>query len=204
MTTDNSGIVYILSNVSMPGIIKIGKTTNLEKRMSDLFNTSVPTPFRCEVAYEVDDMHWAEERLHMAFGECRVNAKREFFKIAPFRARAALELIGKKDVSIEVEKEIEVGLSDEEKVATKRPKMTFKDLEIPVGGKLEYLRDASIQVEVVDGGTTVRYNGETGALSPITAKILGNSMSKTSGVRGTSYWKYNGRDLEDLYYEKYP
>ncbi len=41
------GIVYILTNDSMPGIIKMGITDeSIQDRMKSLDNTSIPTPFR--------------------------------------------------------------------------------------------------------------------------------------------------------------
>ena len=46
----------------------------------------------------------------------------------------------------------------------------------------------------------MKCNGEEGALSPITTKLLGTKR----GVRGLTYWQYNDRDMEDIYYEKYP
>ena len=39
-------IVYILTNESMPGTVKIGITDNLQRRIKkDLDNTSTPLPF---------------------------------------------------------------------------------------------------------------------------------------------------------------
>lgn len=40
-------IVYVLTNPSMPGLVKIGKTTQKEvsERMTQLYTTGVPTPF---------------------------------------------------------------------------------------------------------------------------------------------------------------
>ncbi len=47
--------VYILTNESMPDIIKIGITDNLSRRLRDLDNTSTPLPFECFYALEVED-----------------------------------------------------------------------------------------------------------------------------------------------------
>ncbi len=45
-----SEIVYVLTNPTMPGLIKIGRTTNLEQRVKSLSSdTGVPLPF--EVFY---------------------------------------------------------------------------------------------------------------------------------------------------------
>ena len=60
------GVVYVLSNPSMDGYVKIGKTTNLEQRLKSLDNTSTPLPFRCVFAVEVEDMDKVEGLAHQA------------------------------------------------------------------------------------------------------------------------------------------
>ena len=47
MNEQKLGIVYILSNQAMPGLIKIGSTTEneLKNRLSNLYSTGVPFPF---------------------------------------------------------------------------------------------------------------------------------------------------------------
>ena len=63
------GIVYVLSNEAMPGLIKIGLTTRneLQSRINELYTTSVPVPFTCEYASRVDDCAKVEQALHQAF-----------------------------------------------------------------------------------------------------------------------------------------
>jgi len=41
-------LVYLLSNESIPGWVKIGRTNAIERRLKELYNTSVPLPFRIE------------------------------------------------------------------------------------------------------------------------------------------------------------
>ena len=47
----NEGIVYVLTNHAMPGMVKIGKTgREVETRLRDLYTTGVPLPFECAYA----------------------------------------------------------------------------------------------------------------------------------------------------------
>jgi hypothetical protein len=62
-------IIYVLTNETMPGYVKIGKTnTNLEQRVRELSaSTSVPLPFTVFYACTVKDAHFVEHQLHDAF-----------------------------------------------------------------------------------------------------------------------------------------
>ena len=60
----DEGIVYILSNPAMPGLVKIGKTNNLQNRLNSLFSTGVPIPFRCVYAKRVKNYSQVESKLH--------------------------------------------------------------------------------------------------------------------------------------------
>ena len=92
------GFVYIATNESMPGIVKIGRSSRVpEKRMDELSNTSVPTPFVCFYYAFVEDNVRAEEHLHNLFQHKRISRNREFFRIEPYDAikkiRTSLELL---------------------------------------------------------------------------------------------------------------
>lgn len=58
-------IVYVLTNPAMPGLVKIGKTTQLEveDRMKQLYGTGVPVPFDCVFACKVKDAGEVEKAL---------------------------------------------------------------------------------------------------------------------------------------------
>ena len=49
------GLVYVLTNSAMPGMVKIGMTqrADLEQRMKELYGTGVPVPFECAYACKV-------------------------------------------------------------------------------------------------------------------------------------------------------
>ena len=89
------GVIYILSNRSMPGYFKIGKCARnrLRERMRVLYSTGVPLPFDCEYAKVVPDYEKVEKALHRAFATERYNDNREFFKTAPERIVAVLDLL---------------------------------------------------------------------------------------------------------------
>jgi hypothetical protein len=86
MNGDNAnGIVYVLTNPAMPGLTKIGMTTQEEitSRLNQLYTTGVPVPFECVYACQVKDCDRVEAAFHLGFGNVRINPKREFFKIEP-------------------------------------------------------------------------------------------------------------------------
>jgi hypothetical protein len=80
----SAGFVYVLVNSSMPGIIKVGKTTRTpSERVEELSGvTGVPTPFI--VAYEeyFNDCDAAEQFLHtkLTAKGMRTSESREFFR----------------------------------------------------------------------------------------------------------------------------
>ena len=80
----NLKVVYILVNPSMPGIVKIGRTTQgVCKRMEQLNTTGVALPYECFYAAFVHDDVEVERALHEHFADCRVNQRREFFEVSP-------------------------------------------------------------------------------------------------------------------------
>ena len=73
--------VYILTNPSMPGLIKIGKTEKTaHERAEELYTTGVPEPF--SIAYSIPSQYpeTLEDILHKKFKQYRINKDREFFR----------------------------------------------------------------------------------------------------------------------------
>jgi hypothetical protein len=85
-------VVYALANASMPGLVKIGRTGNLSRRVKKLSDaTGVPTPFFCVWSSVAEaDAHRVERRAHQLLEQFRVSAKREFFKISNDGASLAI------------------------------------------------------------------------------------------------------------------
>lgn len=83
--------IYILTNPSMPDLIKVGKTTkHPSSRMKELNSTGVPKPFKLQLSLIVEDCSLAEKHAHRILSKYRVNQKREFFKIP---VKKAIEMV---------------------------------------------------------------------------------------------------------------
>lgn len=82
------GAVYVLSNPSMPSIVKIGHTTaDPHLRAKDLSaGSGVPTPFALEGFIKCLSCKSTEFRVHQHFDRFRVNQNREFFRVDPIDA----------------------------------------------------------------------------------------------------------------------
>jgi hypothetical protein len=75
--------LYIFSNPSMPGLLKIGCTTRApHERRLELHTTGVPTAFDIEYACEVADCWACEQAAHRALDRYRIVPNREFFKVS--------------------------------------------------------------------------------------------------------------------------
>lgn len=89
------GKIYILTNPSMPGLVKVGKTINESSaRAAQLSSTTgVPNKFEVYKEYEVSDCEEAERFVHSilerVFG--RPNASREFFEGNPAHIASHLD-----------------------------------------------------------------------------------------------------------------
>lgn len=77
----SSGFVYVMKNKSMPGIYKIGMTTNSpEARAKELSSaTGVPSPFTVLAAFHSQNPRVDEKLVHRVFSKFRMSNSREFF-----------------------------------------------------------------------------------------------------------------------------
>ncbi|MEO7029009.1 MAG: GIY-YIG nuclease family protein [Acidobacteriaceae bacterium] len=92
---DEPGILYVLTNVAMPGLVKISYTTkgSVQERIKDLgYPTGVPLPFECHFAAQVENILNKEKTLRQLFGEQRINPRKEFFGVAPEKVVLAISM----------------------------------------------------------------------------------------------------------------
>ena len=196
-------IVYILTNPAFDKYIKIGITSNLSSRLKQLDNTSMPLPYECYFAVEVENANKVEKLLHEAFDKYRVRKNREFFEILPESAKSALQLAGGKDVT---PNEIIVESSEDkvafEKAKKQRERFKFSLLNIEPGTILTFAKDSEITCVVLDD-RLVKFRDEEMTLTA-SALIVINEMGYTwSKISGPAFWQYNGKGLYDMRLELY-
>ena len=198
------GKVYILTNDSMPGIIKIGITDQetIEERIKSLDNTSVPKPFRFYFAIESEKYKDIEKLIHNAFSDYRIRNNREFFEMDPERAVAALKISGAPEIKLKNEMIDEEGVIINEVIQKKSAKrFSFGYVNIPIGSELEYTRDENIKCKVVSDNE-VEYNNKKYSLSKLADELLTQSGYNWKSVQGPLYFKFNEKTLFEIKKEK--
>ncbi len=196
-------IVYVLTNSAMPGLVKIGYTTqdDANSRIAQLYATGVPVPFELQYACKVQNAEEVEKALHVAFSPQRINPKREFFKIEPEQAIAILKLLHTEDATAEIEQQ-PTTLDQEsviaaEQLKSKRPNMNFFEMGIPIGAELHSVHEPFIVTVIA--AKKIRFNSEEMSLTAATRQVLGIEHS----VQPSPHWTYQGKLLKDIYEETY-
>jgi hypothetical protein len=188
-------IVYVLSNPAFDRYVKVGRTIDLEQRLRQLDNTSVPLPFRCEFAISVDDEVEAERLVHQAFADVRVRSSREFFEVEAQRVIAALKLTGGRDVTPkeDVAEDAE-GVEALERTVGKRKSYSFDDAHVSVGDVLVYTRDESITATIV-ADKKIQFEEEVTSLSRAALTLLHRDGYKWKQANGWAYWMKDGETM---------
>lgn len=195
-------IIYVLTNEAMPGLVKIGLTTDsVESRIANLSaSTGVPLPFECHFAAEIPEgvnLEKIEKTLHQLFAEHRINPRREFFKVEPEKVVLAL--------SIGSFKEVTPGRADIDPVEVKamekvkeqrRARINLAALGIQVGDELVLSRDENIKAVVLEGNK-ISYQGEILSLSAAALKALQEMGYRSTSVSGSDYWMFEGELLDE-------
>lgn len=211
--------VYVLTNAAMPGIVKVGKTSNIPQRIRTLSSHSgVPVPFDLELAIEVKDAARLEGALHGTLQGSRVNPKREFFEIDVEDLRIVLTECGE-DVTAsldprqvttpvgtvpEIDRDETRPIDDEDFEAStqlrrKRPIFSFDELGIDKGSRLTCTRhepDAEPERSHVVGPRHVKFRNERMSLTRATRLALRRDYD----VPPLPYWQTDDeRLLQDVY-----
>jgi len=192
-----AGIIYIVVNQAMPGFIKIGKTDgDLAARIRSLNNTSVPLEFECFYAARVEDCEKVEALLHDAFADHRPNPKREFFTVAPERAKSALMIAALEDVTPTIDEVVPDAAERAavESVARQRRNTSLFDIGLTAGDTLLLDRDPNTTCEVADPWR-VRFKGEVMTPSKSAHQALQALGYNWPSANGWLHWTWQDRPL---------
>lgn len=182
----------------MPGLTKIGFTdTNIERRIRELDNTSVPLPFECFHASKVADMEFVEKRLHDAFDDNRVRKRREFFRISPERVQSALMLAEIEDATPRDDVVEDADDQQALNAARKwRAPFNFEMVNIPIGFILTFAMDETVSASVM-GTRKIDFEGEQTSLSASAFTVLQRLGYNWKSVQGPQYWMFEGETLDE-------
>ncbi len=101
---DKSGFIYVLTNESFhrENWVKIGYAEDVNRRVRELSNTSVPLPYEVYCTYEIprimgvkDPDKLVHDLIQTLNPNLRISQNREFFELYPWDAYAMLEAIAK-------------------------------------------------------------------------------------------------------------
>jgi hypothetical protein len=193
-------IVYVLTNEAMPGLIKIGRTSgDLAVRVKALYqNPGVPLPFEVFYACEVANAAFVERQLHEAFGDHRVSQKREFFRLAPERASAALSLAKIKEIKLGDE----IFETPEEKAeveaAKRRSRFRFSMIGVLPGTELQLYKDPTIICTTVDDTNRVNFKGDVTSLSDAALQAHEALGDEWAAISGPWAWAFQGKRLDEI------
>ena len=191
--------VYILTNQSMPGLIKIGITERkVEERMRELYSSSaVPLPFECYFALEVKDAKLVEKKIHHGFDDYRINENREFFEIDPDKAKSILSLVD--GVEVTPKTDVVDNATDQQALDKQRNKQRFNFASVGIspGEILEFKKDKTITAKVLDDDK-IEFEGNPMSLSPAALIVIHRMGYEWTKIAGPQFWCYKGKTLYEL------
>ena len=211
--------VYALTNPAMPGIVKVGKTQDVQQRVRNLSSHSgVPVPFEIELAVKVEDAKRLEDALFSVLRGSRVNQKREFFEVDVEDLRSVLVECGE-DVTTSLDprqggdpledqsdgdEDRPPPLDDDDfaagaRLRRRRPPLNFEDLHIQIGAQLVSTREGANgqpQSAEVIAPKHVRFQDKRMSLTQATRLVLGRDYD----VSPLPYWRTeDGWLLQSIY-----
>ncbi len=211
-TAKQKGAVYCVTNPTMQDLVKIGIVESddagaVKRRIDNLYNTSIPVPFELHYAVAVDDPSAIEKMLHDAFQPYRENERREFFRIDPEQAVAAMQLTGGERITITdapggddaevTQTDINARERAQAREIKRFSKFKFSMVDIPPGETLTYFYDSSITAVVHDDKNKIRFEGKETTTSAAAKIILERQGGGDRSVAGPRYWKYDGETLNE-------
>jgi hypothetical protein len=176
--------LYVITNISMPNLCKIGITNDLGRRLNDLNKTGVPTRFQIYQSFDLENAEILEQEVLSHFAEKRLNKNREFIEEHPERVCEFIRE-NKNKVKIEIES-----------------KSKFDKAGIPEGADLYFFYGdiyKDIKAKVLKNGK-IFFEGKETSLSAAAQKVLDKRFGKKwKAVQGTIFWVFNGKLVKDYF-----
>ena len=215
MNNKEPGYVYILTNPSFrEDWVKIGKSTNMEKRLKTLNTTALPLPFKVYATIKTSKYEELEKIIHKQIDrltDLRINQSREFFNVHPAQALDIfLDQATALDDAIVTKYEngkprqmypMQENAKEEKEKKPQRPPFDFSMVGLNVGDKVIF--DAlNLEVKVA-GKNKVEYEGRLWSLSAFCGTYLPENMHNASeAYQGPKYFSYQGKTLWEIRLEK--
>ena len=215
MANKEPGYVYIMTNPSFrEDWVKIGKSTNMEKRLKTLNTTALPLPFKVYATIKTSKYEELEKIIHKQIDrltDLRINQSREFFNVHPAQALDIfLDQATALDDAIVTKYEngkprqmypVQENSKEEKEKKPQRPPFDFSMVGLNVGDKVIF--DAlNLEVKVA-GRNKVEYEGRLWSLSAFCGTYLPENMHNASeAYQGPKYFSYQGKTLWEIRLEK--
>ncbi len=204
------GFVYILTNPKyQTNCIKIGQTTDLEKRIKVLSSaSSVPIPFEKYATLETVKYKEVEILIHKMIdginSKVHFNKKREFFEIDP---KKVLDMFYYIKPILEEDAEIKeytsaITKKEQDQIKSKNKNFTFSSVGINIGETITF-EPANIDV-IVYSDTRIKYDNEVFSMSGFTKKFMPECKRHSSdSYQGPKFFLYKGTVLTELKKSKF-
>jgi len=212
----------------MPETVFIGysRKENISGEIAELYTSSVPAPFKCELAANVENARDVLALIHSIFASARISPDRDFFKVSSDQVMAVLKLAGGRDVTPAEDGTVTTAAAEaapapapangrrraangrrrprrsqaksasSRKRRRRRPNLNFKQLSIEPGSVLVGRDGTEV---IVHDDRQVTYQDEVMFITPATRRMLG--LDDNAVVSAGQYWTYNGRKVSELYDE---
>lgn len=207
-------VIYILTNPSFDGYVKIGYADDLDKRLAQLNRSEcIPYAFRAYAVYKVNN-RLSDLQIHKIIDTINPNLRtietfqgrkrvREFYAMSAENAYKIFEAIadmhGFSDRLIKIpptqsdeEAEVTAGEIEEERRERMSP-FAFSKCNIEIGEIIEFYNDPSITCKVVSD-KTVEYQGREYSLTAL-AQELTHSRYNLAGPR---FFRYHEELLNEI------
>jgi hypothetical protein len=190
--------IYILKNPAFKDMVKIGITDrDINVRLKELNNTSVPKPFELIYAVKVYNARYVEGLIKKLFHEDRVSLKREFFYTDPDKIILAIKIANPSHILMDKSHTKTYKPKPRNTNTNKRRKETnfnFDMIGLKPGTTLHLKDNPDITCQIKTKNTVI-YKEKEMSLSKA---ALETKIFPWNFIQGPKYWTLNNIPLTTL------